>query len=319
VQAVGTFRNPVHHGPFADPFVLRHEDWFYAYGTNEEEDAAQAFEVLRSRDLVSWRSLGRSLVGIERTSRDYWAPEVAYADGRFHLYYSVGVDDTGHRIRVASADHPTGPFVETGRVLTPNERFAIDAHPFRDDDGSWYLFYARDRLEGDRIGTSLAVDRMVAMDRLAGEPVPVLSASADWQLYQSGREMYGQVVDWYTLEGPFVVKRLGRYWCFYSGGAWTGSGYGVSYAVADSPLGPWHEPAEGPALMRTREGAAHGPGHNSVITAPNGDDYIVYHAWDPAHTARRMCIDRLWWTPDGPRTDAPTIEPQAIPGSLAPA
>ena len=153
------------------------------------------------------------------------------------------------------------------------------------------------------------------METLAGEPVPVLTPTADWQLFRAQREMYGQVRDWYTLEGPFVVKRLGRYWCLYSGGAWTGAGYGVSWAVADSPVGPWTEAGgAGPTLMRTRPGVLEGPGHNSVITAPNGDDYIVYHAWDPEHTARRMCLDRIWWTPDGPRTNAPTVEPQPIPG-----
>jgi beta-xylosidase len=308
------FRNPVYPGSFADPFVLRHGDTYYAYGTDTEHDLGGAFEVLESHDLVAWRSLGRCLGRITRTSRDYWAPEVATAAGRFYLYYSVGVGDRDHRIRVATAERPEGPFEDAGRVLTPNERFAIDAHPFRDDDGQWYLFYARDRLAGERVGTSLAVDRLVDMMTLAGQPSAVIAATADWQLFKARREMYGQVYDWYTLEGPFVVKRLGRYWCFYSGGAWTGAGYGVSYAVADTPLGPWTEPAgDGPALMRSRPGQLEGPGHNSVVVGPDGEDYLVYHAWDPAHTARRMCIDRLAWTSDGPHTDGPTAAPQPVP------
>jgi GH43 family beta-xylosidase len=128
--------------------------------------------------------------------------------------------------------------------------------------------------------------------------------------------MYGGVYDWHTLEGPFVVKRFDRYWCLYSGGAWTTPGYGVSVAVADSPLGPFHDDAtRGPTLLRSRPGALEGPGHNSVVVAPNGEDYLVYHAWDPAHTGRRMCIDRLYWTPEGPRTDGPTIEPQPVPAA----
>ena len=79
---------------------------------------------------------------------DYWAPEVVEADGRFWLYYSVGHGDAGHHLRVAVADHPFGPFRDTGVNLTPHEQFAIDPHPFRDDDGTWYLFYARDVLDG---------------------------------------------------------------------------------------------------------------------------------------------------------------------------
>lgn len=312
-----TYVNPVYPGSFADPFVLRHDGWYYAFGTDTQADSPLAFEVLRSRNLVGWNSLGRCLGDLRQSSRDYWAPEVAESGGRFYLYYSFGEGDRGHLIRAAVSDRPEGPYVDSGRVLTPNERFAIDAHPFRDDDGTWYLFYARDRLEGERVGTSIVVDRLADMTTLAGEPVPVVSASADWQRFAADRPMYGGIYDWHTLEGPFVVKRLGRYWCLYSGGAWTGPGYGVSWAVADSPLGPWTEPGgDGPALLRSRPGELEGPGHCSVVVGPDGEDYVVYHAWDPHRTARRMCIDRLAWTPDGPTTSGPTASPQPVPGAL---
>jgi len=259
--------------------------------------------------------LGGALPAVDGLkARDHWAPEVAEHEGRFYMYFSAGVEDRDHQLRVAVADRPEGPFHYEGRILTPNERFAIDASPLRDDDGQWYLYYARDLLEGERVGTSLVVDRLIDMQTLAGEPVPVLRPTADWQIFLRQRTMYGNVYDWHTLEGPFAVKRHGRYWCFYSGGAWTGTGYGVSYAVADSPLGPFVEPtSDGPTVLRSRPGELEGPGHNSVVVAPNGADYIVYHAWDPQYTARRMCVDRLEWTDDGPRTSGPTVAPQPIP------
>ena len=296
-------RRPAYDGYFADPFVLRHDDRYFAYGTNNEVASTRAFEILESTDLEHWRLVGRALDAVDGLdARDHWAPEVAFSDGRFYMYFSAGVDDRDHKLRVAVADAPQGPFRYHGRVLTPHELFAIDASPFRDDDGSWYIFYARDVLEGERVGTSLAVDRLVDMESLAGQPVPVLAASSDWQIFKRGREMYGRIFDWHTLEGPHVVKRLGRYWCFYSGGAWTGTGYGASWAVADSPLGPWTEAAGGgPALLRTIPGDLEGPGHNSIVVGPDGFDRIVYHAWDAAHTARRMYIDRLDWTAEGPR------------------
>jgi arabinan endo-1,5-alpha-L-arabinosidase len=311
-----TYRNPVYPATFADPFVLRHGEWFYAYGTNERVESEWAFEVLRSKDLVSWTSLGRCLRARDGSARDYWAPEVAEHDGRLYMYYSVGVEDRDHHLRVAVADDPSGPFEDLGVDLTPAERFAIDAHPFRDEDGTWYLFYAHDVLDGDRPGTSLAVDRLLDMTRLVGEPVTILRATEDWQRFQAERPMYGSVYDWHTLEGPFVVRRQGRLWCTFSGGAWTSAGYGVSYAVADHPFGPWTQPQQGPALLRSLEGWADGPGHNSIIAGPNGEDLLVYHAWDRDRTARRMCIDRLTWSPEGPRTDGPTVLPQPAPGRL---
>ncbi|MFL5718187.1 MAG: family 43 glycosylhydrolase, partial [Chloroflexota bacterium] len=120
------------------------------------------------------------------------------------------------------------------------------------------------------------------------------------------------VYDWHTLEGPFVRKRLGRYWLLYSGGAWTGDTYAVSWAWADRPLGPWTDaPASVPPLLATVPGLV-GPGHCSIVEGPDGEDWLAYHAWDPGVTARRMCLDRIEWTPDGPRTAGPTIGQQLV-------
>jgi beta-xylosidase len=307
------FSNPVHPGYFADPFVLRVGDRYVAYGTGGMVDG-RAFEVLTSDDLVHWTSVGGALEPLaEHWATDYWAPEVAHADGAYFMYYSVGTGDRGHLLRVAVAERPEGPFEDTGIVLTPREHFAIDASPFRDDDGTWYLYYAHDVLEGERVGTTIAVDRLETMTRLAGEPRTLLVPTDDWQLFTRGREIYGATYDWHTLEGAFVRRRDGRYHLFYSGGAWPREGYGVGYAVADAPMGPFHEPATGPVVLRTVPGAAIGPGHNCVVTGPDGEDWIVYHAWDKEHTARRMWIDRLVWGPDGPERSGPTVGPQPCP------
>jgi beta-xylosidase len=312
-MAPATYRNPVHPGYFADPFVLRARGAYFAYGTGRSV-GGRAFEVLRSDDLVRWTSVGGALEPPpDLGATDFWAPEVAEEDGRFFMYYSAGLGDGGHLLRVAVADAPEGPFRDEGGVLTPDERFAIDPHPFRDEDGQWYLFYAHDVLDGERIGTTVAVDRMTSMTRLEGRPRTLLRASADWQLFRRQREMYGRVADWYTLEGPFVRRRGDRYFLLYSGGAWEEPSYGVAYAVADAPLGPYREPVSGPTVLQTVPGVALGPGHNSLITTPAGEDWIVYHAWDPERTARRMCIDRLVWGADGPERSGPSTEPQRAP------
>ena len=304
------YRNPVHDGYFADPFVMQAPasgSRYVAIGTGSVQ-AERVFEVLVSDDLVGWRSVGGALERPQGCGSDFWAPEVAEHDGRWWMYYSCGEGDVGHSLRVAVADSPVGPYVDQGVDLTPDERFAIDPHPFRDTDGSWYLFYARDVLQGDRVGTMLAVDRLDGMTRLRGEARTILTPSDDWQIYLRGRQMYGRTFDWHTLEGPFVRAHAGRYWCFYSGGSWLEPTYGVGVAVADSPLGPWTGHGDG-AIMATVPGHVVGPGHNSVVTGPDGGDVIVYHAWDAAQTARRMCIDPLRWTAGGPAVDGPTWEP----------
>jgi arabinan endo-1,5-alpha-L-arabinosidase len=308
-----TYCNPVYDGYFADPFVLRWEDRYVAYGTGEQVDG-RAFRVLSSSDLVNWTSVGGALdLPPAELGSDYWAPEVVHADGAWWLYYSVGHGDVGHHLRVARASGPLGPFTDTGVNLTPDETFAIDPHPFRDSDGAWYLYYARDVLDAERVGTQLAVAPLASMTTWAGPARTVLAPSADWQIFERQRSIYGRVVDWHTLEGPTVREHGGRYYCLYSGGSYLGEGYGVAWASAEHPLGPWTEPPAAPRLLATVPGKVRGPGHNSVVTTPGGTDMLVYHAWDEGMSRRWMCIDPLTWSKDGPTTPGPTWTEQRRP------
>ncbi len=313
-----TYANPIHDGYLGDPFVLKHNGEYYAYGTGPQGELA--IPALHSRDLVGWRPLGDALTLRDDAFEALWAPEVAYDNGTFYMYYSAGGEEgEGHQLRVAAATRPAGPFEDSGAVLTPEDPFTIDAHPFRDDDGQWYLYYCRDFLDPDgdeRVGTGIVVDRLVGMTRLAGERRTVVRPHAEWQLYERRRKWYGRVWDWYTVEGPFVRKHDGHYYCFYSGGAWKEPNYGVSYVVADHAMGPFASEAgaEGPQILRTQPGRVIGPGHASVVHAPdNVHEYIVYHAWDAEHTTRLMRMDRLHWGEEGPSSSGPTLDPQPAP------
>ena len=318
-----TWQNPVWPGYFADPFVLRWGDEYFAYGTGatlerDSQGAPVAFKILRSRDLVTWSDAGAALRLDDSQSGDaFWAPEVAQQNGHFYLYYSTAPRDADerHRIHVAVADVPTGPFAPCGAVLPETEGFCIDAHPFCDPrDGTWYLFFAKDYFD-ERTGTGLAVVPLSSdLRRANAASRPVLRPNADWQIYARNRPLYGRTWDaWHTVEGPCVVAHDGRYYCFYSGGNWQTHDYGVSYAMADQPLGPWsHAGESAPLVLRNVPGKVRGPGHNSYVIAPDGrTEMLVYHAWDPAGTARRMCLDRLVWTKDGPRCLGPSTTPQA--------
>jgi GH43 family beta-xylosidase len=325
-----TYQNPVYPDTMADPFVLKHDGVYYAYGTAPGAADGRQIPVLRSLDLVAWEALGHAL--LPNGALHYWAPEVASHEGRFYMYYSSGSapEGTDQQLRVAVADHPAGPFVDSGAILVQDQPFSIDAHPYRDQDGQWYLFYCVDFLDtgeateatdagaDHRVGTGIVVDRLRDMQTLAGEPRVVVRPHQDWHVFRKGRTMYGQVWDWHTVEGASVLAHDGKVVCFYSGGAWERENYGVSYVVADHPLGPYRRPEGGheALLMRSRPGAVIGPGHNSFTTSPDGSQtWIVYHAWDLAQTARRMCIDRLEWDGDRPVTDGPSCEPRAAPAA----
>jgi arabinan endo-1,5-alpha-L-arabinosidase len=293
-------RSPVYDGYLADPFIALFEGEYIAYGSGDPTVAPRGFEALRSDDLRTWTSVGAVFAGTDPQLGDaYWAPEVAFSGGRYWMYYSVGHGIIDHHIRVAVADSPLGPFVDTGVNLTPEESFAIDAHPFCDTDGNRYLYFARDVLDAARPGTHLAVKRMTSMTSVEPVSTEVLAPDADWQIYERSRAIYGRVFDWHTLEGPTVVRRADGYHLFFSGGSWEGDGYGVSVATATNPLGPWrHTPTDRPDVLSTAITGLPGPGHNSVLQRTDDTDLIAYHAWDRAGSRRQMYLDQLEWHTD---------------------
>lgn len=138
-----TYRNPVYTGSMPDPGVMLHDGVYYAFGTTGGDRKADGriFTLLRSTDLVHWEELGGALTPPSPDARyQYWAPEAAFHDGTFYLYYAMGgVEEEKFALRVATSATPEGPYTDTGTPLTDctGNRFTIDPHPFRDVDGQW--------------------------------------------------------------------------------------------------------------------------------------------------------------------------------------
>lgn len=309
-----TYLNPVFPHSFPDPFVLKHSGYYYAYSTGRSADG-RIFEILRSEDLITWSRVGGAMDPLPTDEPFYWAPEVTYHNGKFYLYYSVGNEEF-MALRVAVSDTPDGGFADAGVKLT-SQQFAIDAHVFRDEDRSWWMFYATDFLDHSHIGTGTVVDRMVDMFTLAGDPRPVTRAKYDWQVYDPARKEKGGV-RWHTVEGPFVLKRKGTYYEMFSGGNWQNVSYGVSFAVTDdlSTDQEWEQHSDGTTtfpLIRTIPEKVVGPGHNSVVKGPNGRElYCIYHLWQ--NQERVLGVDRMDFA-GGSRmfVSGPSFTPQECP------
>lgn len=324
-RSTQTYTNPVYAGSMPDPSVIRYQGFYYAFGTTgtERTSDGRIFTVLRSPNLIDWENLGGAMVPPSPRRRvQYWAPEATASDGKFYLYYAMGgLEPEKFELRVAVSSRPEGPYEDSGQKLVDCEtnRFTIDPFPFRDDDGQWYFFYARNftnTAPGIHPGTALVVDRLLDMTRLAGDCHVVVRARYDWTLYEAHRRMdvYDATFDWHTIEGPCVVKHAGKYYCFYSGANYQTTRYGVDYVVADHPLGPYTDQGDHPRVLQSLPGKVRGPGHHSIVPSPDGrSQYLVYHAWDPAMKLRQMCIDKLVWTPQGPRGEGPTVTPQPAP------
>ena len=145
------FRNPVYHENFRDPFVLRVDDVYYAYGTKDAAGVRSGIrrtvdpgnvQVLRSRDLVRWKKGKDAMpkVGAWAYPQRTWAPEVLdVGDGTYVLYYTGLSNQLGRQcVGRAVARSPGGPFVDRWSeplVCQTDEGGSIDPSPFRDDDG----------------------------------------------------------------------------------------------------------------------------------------------------------------------------------------
>ncbi len=277
-ESVRMSGNPVFPGWYADPELHLFEGRYYIYPTTSAAYEEQTyFEVFSSSDLTDWTAHGKVLDFADvpwSTNRAAWAPSVAEKDGRYYMYFSAG---DGAGIGVAVADHPAGPFRDAlGKPLISEYHHGaqpIDAHAFVDDDGQAYLYYG---------GWKHAVVVRLGSDMI----------STEGQFIEITPENY--------VEGPFMVKRNGVYVFMWSEGGWTDSSYGVAYALADSPLGPFERVG---AILGTDPEVAKGAGHHSVLSIPGTDEhYICYHRrpLEETHANHRVtCIDRMIFEEDG--------------------
>lgn len=97
--------------------------------------------------------------------------------------------------------------------------------------------------------------------------------------------------------------------------------YGIGYATAPSPVGPWTKPSDNPLVVQNLEIGVSGPGHNFITVSPDGRErFMVYHAHtDPKRPSgnRTVNIDRLIITDNGHlRLFGPTRSPQPLPGGV---
>lgn len=230
-----------------------------------------------SENLVNWTLEGPTVPEDEFPELVPFAPEVVYWNGAFYMYTSP--HGFGHY--VLKSDSPTGPF----RKITGNVGHSIDFSIFIDDDGQWYTYWADDR--------GIVGCRMLSPTEF-GEEVLI------------GAYLHG----W--TEGPFVVKKDGKYHLTYTGNHFLSKGYRIHAAIADHPLGPYRDDPYNPVIICT-EGDVVGLGHSSTVLGPDlHTHYIMYHNLNPDKT-RDLNIDPVVFTPKKAYVLGPTTMPRPAP------
>jgi beta-xylosidase len=285
-RAAGVFANPVIAGDHPDPSVIRVGREYWATATSSQW--GPPFPLLRSRDLVSWEVVGSVLARPPAWSNgSYWAPEIAAHDGRYFVYYTARRRDGPLCVAVATAARPGGPYRDHGPMVC-QEVGSIDAVPVSDENGERWLVWKEDGNSRQR-PTPLWAQRLDASGtRLAGEAVELFRNDQPWE---------GALV-----EGPFLLRRGGFFYMFYSGNACCGRAcnYALGVARARRLLGPWEKNPANPILRGNERWKC--PGHGSIVTGASGGEYLLYHAYDPedfVYVGRQALLDRIEWGTDG--------------------
>ena len=267
---------------FPDPSVLLAPDgYYYAYATQTKRNGQVInFQVARSPDLRTWEYLGEALPqkpAWAAASQRFWAPDVSrHPDGRYLMYYSAQPNDpaAGLCLGVAVAERPEGPFRDSGQpLLAGGPGFEnIDPMRFVDPaDGRQWLFWGsgfgplrvRELAANGLSFAESSAAKVIVETRAVGDPSP-----------------YGHLI-----EGSWVHYRQGWYYLFYSGDNCCGpdARYAVLVARARHATGPYQTLAQatgtaGTILVENARWQA--PGHNSLITDAQGQDWLLYHAID---------------------------------------
>jgi beta-xylosidase len=312
------FVNPVIDDDFPDPFILRAGDVYYTYATT---DAAQHLQLARSSDMVTWETLGDPLPKLAAwSSGDTWAPEVLKTSAGFVLYYTSRApevkrpDGSGSQcITLAVSAVPEGPFVDGSTeplVCQAKLGGSIDATPFVDADGTKYLIWKND-------GNCCGLPTRFSIQRLSDDGLRLTGKPSDMGVVNDEPWEGG------VIEAPTLVLKNDVYFLFYSANGYDSELYAVGYASSKKVLGPYVDAPENPILAsawgRPVTSRARGPGHQSVVSAPDGQLWMAYHAWDQDAVgyanfgSRTVWIDKL--DLDGPTAavHGPTDDPQPIP------
>lgn len=215
-------------------------------------------------------------------SRELWAPEIHFIDGRFYIYFAADDGDNKNHLTYVLVSENDDPFSEyrlEGPLYTgddfegkTNNRWAIDSTLF-EHKGKRYLIWSG--WEDDRDIQYLYAAPMKSPTETAGPRVK-LCDNADF-LWERVEERLGTRG---LNEGPeVVVAPNGRTFVSYSCGASWLPTYKVALLefVGDDPLAPasWRK-LDKPFLQSDEN--LFGVGHGSFVRDANGQTLYFYHA-----------------------------------------
>jgi hypothetical protein len=244
----------------ADPAAHVFENRLYVYTShdlnhyNTETMAGDQFDmedyhVLAFEDMNSLPvDLGEILhvKDVPWAEKQMWAPDAAFKDGTYYLYFPAKDPDGIFHIGVATSPSPGGPFVAEEDPIPGS--FSIDPAVFVDDDGQAYMYFGGlwgGQLEKwrsgiyDPAGVEPGIGENALGPRVAKLSADMLSFDGPVAeviiLDEDGQPLSADDHARRFFEAPWLHKYKGTYYLSYS----TGDTHYIAYATSDDPLGPF--------------------------------------------------------------------------------
>lgn len=281
----------VSHIYTADPSAHVFNGRIYIYPSHDtatgtpEDDLGSHFNMMDYR-VLSMDSVGGNVTdhgvaldikNISWAGRQLWAPDAAFANNKYYLYFPVKDKQDVFRIGVAIGDKPEGPFTAEKEPI--KNSYSIDPAVFKDDDGKFYMYFGGiwggqlqrwnnnkyDSASGNRKpGEPAILPRIAKLNtdmKSFAEPVKEIQI-----VDKDGKSFTEKDNDKRFFEAAWMNKYKGKYYLSYS----TGDTHFLCYAIADNPYGPFTYQG---VLLNPVEGWTN---HHSIIEF-KGKWYLFYH------------------------------------------
>ena len=279
---------------YADPEARFYDGKYWIYVTHSGPYHEQLNQTaFSSEDLTHWEK-HENIINMKDfpwATKAIWAPTIIEKNNKYYYIFAsndIHSEDEKGGLEIAVSDSPAGPFKGfLGKPLINkiiNGAQPIDAHLFKDDDDTVYLYY----------GGWGHCNFCIMNEDMTGI-VP----------FEDGT-LYKEITPPDYVEGPCMFKKDGKYHFMWSCGGWTNGTYRVSTAISNSPYGPFDDCH---VILSTGNCKfANGPGHNGYIYVEDLDLYLnVYHRHitddsNPKYkdgNARFLCIDLMEFDENG--------------------
>ncbi len=238
---------------------------------------------------------------IRWAKRQLWAPDAAFKNGTYYLYFPVKDKSDIFRIGVATSSSPTGPFKPEAAPIKGS--FSIDPAVFKDTEGTHFMYFGGiwgGQLQRWSKGTydSTAPQEPASNAALSAK---VAKLSADMKSFdgpvrdvqildEAGKPLQATDHDRRFFEGGWMHKYNNKYYFSYS----TGDTHFLAYGVGDNPYGPFTYKG---VLMNPVEGWTT---HHSIIEF-KGKWYLFYHDTELSGKThlRNIKVTEIKRKPDG--------------------